>query len=145
MSLHKNYRKATIKFYDPQLRFDPQYVQTQAELILKDNGFQYYKFYNDHEAHIGYHINLVIKSKSYKELAIKYSNKDTKITPGYLWIGEFITMDSFIDWCSYIGMRNEVNYKRAIPHRLPPCCIESPVPPSTPRSTNSIENSRYQF
>lgn len=110
-------KKVVIKFYDPKSRFDCTYCETILSEIKEHPCIQYIKSYPDYDGHIGYHYNCVLKSTSYKTLRALYTDKSDKKDPRvYMYMSDIKDTDMFCDWISYCSMREQTNFKRALPY-----------------------------
>lgn len=122
--LKNKFKGFTLKFYDKQLRHDPEHTQKQLNLFLHDELIDIVDYYPDYDEHTGIHYNGVVKSSSYKNLYKKYSNKETKIPDFFLHMTDLPSTKDYNNWLFYCYMRKEVNFKRFNPAPPPEPKIE---------------------
>lgn len=126
------YKKGVLKFYDRQLRFDAEYAEKKTKLLSQDENMTFFKSYGDFCSHLGYHENIIFKNKSYKNLRKKWTDKGPdKLEGVYLYMKDLQNMHEICDWISYCNMRQELNFRRAIPE----LCMKEPDTgaPTSPR------------
>lgn len=127
------YKKAILKFYDRQLRFDYDYVQRKVKELSEDKNMTFFKSYGDFDSHLGYHENCIIKNKSYKNLRKKWTDKGPDKMEGvFLWMRDIDNMHQFCDFVCYCNMRQELNHRRS----LPELCMEAPTSPPPENQEN---------
>ena len=137
--LKHKFKKGILKFYQNQHDF--QKCHEIFEEIFKDevNQIEYcYAFADYDQKVIGFHFNLIFKSRSYRNLREKYTNKGKNKDPRvYLWMHDIDSTDQFIDFVSYAKMRQECNFRRAMPHNINVPELEAPpeVGASSPQVT----------
>lgn len=131
--LKGRFKKATLKFYDPVLRHDWEHCQMRLrEELLKEKSINYQYYWRDYDKHIGYHFNMIIKSNNYKYLRMRYTDKSSEKIEGlYLWMEDIAHTDAFCQWICYCHMREETNFKRALPHAVSPLIIHNNSPQLT--------------
>lgn len=109
--LNKRFKKAVLKFYDTEKRFDYEYCQYKCTQLFEDINFTYKYIKWDYHCKIGYHCNCIIKSRSYANLRRKYTDsgihKDKEV---FLYMKDIISTDMFIEWCFYMSMRERTNF-----------------------------------
>lgn len=136
------YKKAVLKFYDRQLRFNAEYVEKKKELLAQDANMTFFKSYSDFDSHIGYHENCIIKNKSYKNLRKKWTDKGPdKLEGVYLYMKDLQNMHEICDWISYCNMRQELNFRRALPH----LCIQDEPEMGPPDSRSETSDIKISF
>jgi len=117
--LKQKYKKFTLKFYDKELRHSIEHCNEFRVLLACQQNITYIDSWEDYDNHIGIHYNGILRSKSYKDLRAKFTNKETKIKGCYLFLQDIDDTKVFTDWICYCHMRQQLNWKRFIPSLRP--------------------------
>jgi len=118
--LKHKFKKGIIKCYDREKRFDCEYVQKIVDEVASNKNIDYFYSFMDMDSHLGFHCNCIFKSKSYRALRTLYTDKGPKKDKRlYFWMHDINSTDQFIQFVTYCNMRNELNFRRALPHAPP--------------------------
>lgn len=112
-----SFKKIVLKFYDVQERHNPQYANSILNEFKNDPNITYIRIFKDHDNHVGYHYNCLLKHKSYKTLYEKWSKKETKDKRTYMFIEDIKDTDEYVNWIIYCSDRERINYKQSLPYK----------------------------
>ena len=114
--LKYKFKKCVLKFYDKEEKYDFGYCHNLMTELLNPRNTEYMYVFWDYDRVVGFHANITLKSKCYRDLRDRLTKKGKDKDPRvYLWMHDMDNTDQFIEWISYCKMRQECNFRRAMP------------------------------
>lgn len=102
-------KSGTIKFYIKEKHNKDECMKIYKEIVEK-HGITEIIYYDDYEASVGYHLNLIFRYDKYNELIQLYKKKSINKDKRVYWHFADLPEERMIFWIKYCHMRQNQYY-----------------------------------